>query len=81
MDSESIWTSGQCSLEVSINLRQVGISGQHRLEVTKVLIAARFLEANRDRRLWRLRGQHGSEVCIFLRSARIRWQQEFEAVT
>ncbi len=49
MDSEeSIWTSGQCSLEVSINLRQVGISGQQRLEVTKGVIAARFLEASRN---------------------------------
>jgi len=49
MDSEeSIWTSGQCSLEVSVNLRPVGISGQHRLKVTNDLIAARFLEASWD---------------------------------
>ncbi len=51
MDSEeSIWTSGQCSLEVSINLRPDGISGQHRHEVINDLVAARFVEARRDRR-------------------------------
>jgi hypothetical protein len=51
MDSEeSTWTSGQCSLEVSINLRPVGISEQHRLEVINDLAAARIVEARRDRR-------------------------------
>ncbi len=49
MDSEEpIWTSGQFSLEVSINLRPVGISKQHRLEVIYDLVAALFLEASRD---------------------------------
>jgi hypothetical protein len=47
---ESTWTSGQCRLEVSINLRPVGISKQHRLEVINDLVAARFLEARGDRR-------------------------------
>jgi hypothetical protein len=45
---ESMWTAGQCSLEVSINLRKVGISGQHRLEVINDLVAARFVEVRRD---------------------------------
>ncbi len=47
---ESIWTSSQCSLEVSINLRPDGISGQRRLEFINDLVAARFVEARRDRR-------------------------------
>jgi hypothetical protein len=50
MDSESIWTSGQCRQEVSINLRPVGISKQRRLEFINDFVAARFVEARRDRR-------------------------------